>query len=138
MKTNHLRLIIIEDEYVFFQIMSSFSDLAMRHEEDILNCLYLILSLPISYSGYLPRLLDLVIECIGHKSNQIVIFSLFVMIKYYQYELSDKQTEHLYNLLFSLITTSHNNEIVVLIAYLLSLLPHYHLLTVAFFSSDQS
>ena len=120
----------------YAHIIISFSDISLRNEEDILNCLHLILSLPISHSGYLSQLLDLVIECIGHKSNQITLLAIFIMIKYYQYELSDKQTEHLYNILFSIITTSYNNEIIVLIAYLLSLMPRYHLLTVVLFLFD--
>lgn len=95
-----------------------------------MNCLVLILSLPVSHTGYLSSLLDLIIECVGHKSTRIVMLSLFILIKYYQFALTPKQNDRLYNILFSLIMTTYQDDILLLIAYLLSLLPQYHLLIV--------
>ena len=98
-----------------------------------MNCLFLLLSLPVSHSGYLLQLMDLVIECINHQSNRVVMLSLLIIIKYYRIELSKKQIERLYNNLFSLITVTFSDDILILIAYLISLLPHYHYLIVVFF-----
>ena len=60
----------------------------------------------------------------------IVLLSLFVIIKYYQYPLTDNQITRLYNILFSLIMTTYDNEVLLLIALAFSLLPHYQLLIV--------
>lgn len=99
-----------------------------------MNCLFLLLSLPVSHSGYLLQLMDLVIECINHQSNRVVMLSLLTIIKYYRIEFSEKQIERLYNNLFSLITVTFNDDILMLIAYLISLLPYYHYLIVVFYA----